>query len=1049
MATTSSFHGSAGHPDDRRPRRAELPRSDFRAAERAALVAFVALIAATGCGGGGGSRSSGISSHGALLSVEFPDPTDVNAEPTDTPPGAAPLLQQIVFTFDERPDPNDVGSSTLQIRDENGFPVPGTFDVDGEVVTFTPQLPTRPITIAPNGTVDAGGAGLQPGGAFTIRVSSATFHFVSQIDAGLLARFRDPTNPAGLLIGFRTGTDPSRFFAGPPVVAPAFLESDPVDGVTGVSPDLFTDPDHLFPPRRSFLLRFDAPVDPNVANVSGDTFQLIDLDDRPGDFPNGLPLGIDVSVLENALDHSVVEITPSGILPFGHQLALEYPSDLHGIAQSGALSGETTIAAAFTTATTTALAVNDVLAEDFDGNARQETDPAKIGTGILPANWNERGSGILEANLAFQGDGALGRFAPPPPAAGDTKVIVLDTTQQTFPLFDGSTPDAPVTTVLGGVFAFTDIDVPAGVVIQTLGDHPLVLTATGSVRLAGTIFVGGQDGNGDFAYDSAVTSVPGGAAVAGGGRGGEGHPILFFPPDQISTSNLVSPPFGGQGFGIDPADGAMKRNGGGGGQSGMIDNPDSKGNYSTNHELDCSQFRTTNPGVKVPGGGGGSMFLRGLRPGNADDGYSGKLKDGRGNVLPDGQGSYVIRAISDKLLHCGTPGSWPFFDDGTTTNDFFGTHGQLTRLIGGQGGGGGASNVEGYYCGIWCVHDKLTTNDAVCTDEDGGQNGKFGDSVGDARGGGGGGGGGAVLIQALGPIHLDGTARVDAHGGAGKGGESIGCSNFGGGGGGGAGGMVSLQSSSSIVVDAGAVVDVREGHGDDASDGDTYNGGVCSDDGGPDGAIGDGGHGGQGFVQLQVPLGQTATVIDAASAFPRANSKFDPLPWIDSNNTQNPVEFSPLSAALSKWFDLGRMVDRAPGSTPAFSFGGLDADGLVRTDADGNVLDPAGTDVVCDYLGEFDPVLHVYKTGKEPRQDFVPPNASVKVEFQGASAIVAGSKEIDPASVTSWSTSPTIADGLQFIRWRITFDLTAHTSDPISADTPRPAVQSIRIPARF
>ena len=1004
-----------------------------------------------GCGGGGGGSSSGgFDTHGKLLSVEFPDPSDVNPETTDTPPGAAPLLQQIVFTFDHKPDPNAVSSGSLQVRDESGFPVPGKFVVEGEVVTFTPQLPTRPVTISGNGAIDVGGAGLLPGAAYSIRVSSQTLPFISTIDKTLLARFRDPNNPSGILVGFRTTTDPSIFFAGPPLVAPAFADSDPVDGVTGVSPDLYTDPGQLFPPQRTFLLRFDAPVSPDLANVSDSTFRLVDLDDRPSGFPNGLPLGIGVAVLENELDHSVVEITPSGILPFGHQLALEYPTDLHGIAQTGALSGDATIAAAFTTATASSNPIDDALVEDFDTNARQETDPVQLGTGILPADWNVRGSGVLQAGFAFQGDGLLGRFAPPPPAAGDTKVIVLDTTTQPFPLFDGSTPDAPVYTVVGGVFPFTDIDIPAGVVIQPVGNNPLVLSATGSVRISGTIAIGGQNGTGEYAYDSAVTSVPGGAAVAGGGRGGEGHPILFFPPDQISISNLVSPPFGGQGFGIDPADGVMKRIGGGGGQSGMIDNPDSKGNYSTDHEPDiCNEFRLTNPGVKVPGGGGGSMYLQGFQPGNADGGYSGKLKDGRGNVLPDGQGGYVIRDISDRLLHCGTPGADPFFNDGTSQNDFFGTHGQLTRLVGGQGGGAGASNVEGYYCGIWCDHDAITTNDGVCNGEDFGPSGQFADSVGDARGGGGGGGGGVLLIQALGSIRLEGTALLDASGGDGRGGEAVGCSNFGGGGGGGAGGMLVLQSATSIRVVTGAVIDVREGTGDSASDGDIYNGGICSDDGGPDGAIGDGGHGGQGFVQLQVPLGQTAIVDDAASTFPRKNGKFDPLPWIDSTNSLNPVEFSPLSSALSKWFDLGRVIERSPGATPVFSFGGLDPDGFVLTDADGNVLDPAGTDIVCDDLGEFDPILHVYKPGREPKSDFIPPNASVKVEFQGASAIVAGSKEIDPASVTSWSTSPTIADGLQFIRWRITFDLTAHTSDPLSPQTPRPTVQSIRIPAQF
>jgi hypothetical protein len=1003
----------------------------------------LALLALVGCGGGGGGSSgSGFDSHGKLLAVEFPDPSDVNTEPVDTPPAQAPLLQQVVFTFDSNPDPNSIGNSSIQILDENGFPVPGRFVVEGPVVTFTPVMPTRPVTIGLDGSVDDGGAGLSPGGAFTIRLGTQTLHFISQISSTLLARFRDPNNASGILIGFRTGTDPTHFFAGLPLVPPTFLESDPVDGVTGVSPDLYTDPGNVFPPRRTFLLRFDAPVSPDLANVSGDTFHLVDLDDRPGGFPNGLPLGINVSVLENELDHSVIEISPSGILPFGHQLALEYPVDLQGVSQTGTLGGTTAIATTFTTATTSAGLVDDTLSENFDSNDRQETDPAQTGN-VLPANWNLRGSGLLQANFAFQGDGMLGRFAPPPPASGDTKVIVLDTTQQPFPLFDGSTPDAPVFTIVGGVFPFTDIDIPNGVVIQPLGNNPLVLTATGSVRIAGQIQIGGQNGNGDYAYDSAVTSVPGGAAVAGGGRGGEGHPILFYPPDQVSYSNLVSPTYGGQGFGIDPVDGVMKRIGGGGGQCGMIDNPNSNGKYSTDHELDCNEFRSSNPGVKVPGGGGGSMYLQGHRPGNSDGGYSGNLRNGRGNVLPDGQGHYTIRDIDDKVLACGQIGSWPFYNDGTGQNDFFGSRGQLKRLVGGQGGGSGASSVEGYYCGIWCDHDQDKSNDGVCNGEDFGPSGKYGDSVGDARGGGGGGGGGAVLIQALGAIVLNATGRIDAHGGDGLGGEAIACSNFGGGGAGGAGGMVIIQSATDIRLDAGTIINVQEGGGDSASSGDVYT--SCDNSG----SAGDGGHGGQGFVQLQVPAGQVPTVIDAATAFPRRNTKYDPLPWIDQSNTLNPVEFTPISVAVSTWFDLGRMIARQPGTTPTFTFGGLDANGVVLTDVDGHVLDPAGTDIECDYLGEYDEVHHVYKAGKEPQADFIPPNATVKVEFQGANAIVEGSKEIDPASTTLWGTSSSVANGFQFIRWRVTFDLTANTTDPLSPDTPRPTVQKVQVHSQF
>jgi hypothetical protein len=258
--------------------------------------------------------------------------------------------------------------------------------------------------------------------------------------------------------------------------------------------------------------------------------------------------------------------------------------------------------------------------------------------------------------------------------------------------------------------------------------------------------------------------------------------------------------------------------------------------------------------------------------------------------------------------------------------------------------------------------------------------------------------------------------------------------------------MVILQSGSSITVAAGGRIDVREGAGDNASDGDIA---YACDGGGSDGAIGDGGAGSPGFIQLQVPSGQVATVVDPDGSFPRRNSKYDPSPWLDPTNTFNPVEFTPVSVAISTWYDLGRTIARVPGATPAFTFGGLDAFGFVMTDASGNVVDPAGTDIVCDYIGQLDPITRQYKPGQEPRSDFIPPNASVKVEFEGANAVVEGSKETDPATITLWSPTPAVANGMQFLRWRITFNLAAAPGSTLSPDSPRPTIQSISVPAEF
>ena len=95
-----------------------------------------------------------------------------------------------------------------------------------------------------------------------------------------------------------------------------------------------------------FRLYFDAPLNPDPENL---LFLLVDLDDRSTD-PAGLPLGLNVSLLENERDRSVVEVWPSGILPFEHLLSLEAPHPLASLSDLvGKLEGST-IATTFTTA---------------------------------------------------------------------------------------------------------------------------------------------------------------------------------------------------------------------------------------------------------------------------------------------------------------------------------------------------------------------------------------------------------------------------------------------------------------------------------------------------------------------------------------------------------------------------------------------------------------------------------------------------------------------------------------------------------------------------
>jgi hypothetical protein len=971
--------------------------------------------------------------------VTFPDPNDVNLETPDDAPQSAPLVQPVVFTFSDAPDPSRINATVLPILDEStNLPVPGRYVIEDAVVTFVPDLPTRAAGTTSTGAIDDGGAGLEVNRGYTVRVGPKTFSFVASVDVALRTAFPDPLDAKGISITFRTMPAlTSDAFRALEAKAPQLVTADPVDGATGISPNLFSDPDALFPARRTFQLLFDAPINPDTTVLNDTVFQLIDLDDRPVQFPNGLPLGIDVRLLENRVDRAVVEITPTGILPFGHLLALQYDAELKGLSQTGSPAGGPLLATTFTTAVDPGGALRDSIVEEFDTNDREETDIAQIGNGNLPADWNRDRSGILQAALEFDGTGIIGRFVPTAPGGGGTNTIVLDTTSQSFPLPDGSTPDAPPGYVVtGGVFHFSDVDIPNGVQIKVAGSNPLIFKCTGSVRIAGDLLIAGENGSGEYAYDSAITAIPGGPATAGGGRGGEAHPVTFFPANTINYLTLVSPPWAATGFGIDPLDGVMKRIGGTGAQSGILDQKDSKGKYSTNFEFpSCDEFRQISNNCKLPGGGGGSM----LRAGDVAKDSNGNVMNGISNVFPDGTGKWTIR--DDTTCLAGVGGAHPFAPDGTISNDYYGKLGQLKRLIGGQGGGGGGTLCDNYYCGNWCKLDTDSANDACCTNGDLLPQAGRSPSVGDSRGGGGGGGGGAFLVQALGDISVEATGSILANGGNGGGGEGIGCSYWGGSGGGGAGGMIVLQSASTVVVQQGGVLDVRRGFGDSAALQNDY--ADCSD---TTGTPGDGGDGGHGLIQLQVPAGTVATVVNPGTTDTNGSIR-PPGSWIDPTNTLAPVEFTPISIALSTWHDFGRVIARG-GGLPTFSFGGLDGSGYVVTDGAGYVLAPATTDILCGYLGQIDPLTKTYMAGEEPRANFIPLNAKVKVEFQGADAIVEGSKEVDPATLTTWSPDVTTASGRQFIRWRVTFDTTADGS-PLTPATRRPIVERVEIHADF
>jgi len=76
-------------------------------------------------------------------------------------------------------------------------------------------------------------------------------------------------------------------------------------------------------------------------------------------------------------------------------------------------------------------------------------------------------------------------------------------------------------------------------------------------------------------------------------------------------------------------------------------------------------------------------------------------------------------------------------------------------------------------------------------------------------------------------------------------------------------------------------------------------------------------------------------------------------------------------------------------------------------------------------------------------------NATVRVEFQGAYAIRAGSHVPDADTMTGWVSDLRDLSSYPLVRFRITFDLDANPNFPFAPDSQKPGVDSLRVRAAY
>ena len=832
--------------------------------------------------------------------------------------------------------------------------------------------------------------------------------------------------------------------------------------------NLFSDPTT----RVAVMLQLNQSVDPASTNIASDRVRL---EFRPVTVPETVlwtNMPTTVALIKNCSDTgSTLRLVPGGILPQRSEVRVVITSEFSDlVGEKNALP--LTDDFIFRTreydfpSLTPSPDMADEHQESFvaSGNSPVSFEDTSPVFAVPTATW---GSGRLQANFDFSGTGGPGGDFDYLIPSGVT--IALDTSLFVIVGGPGFIP-SKTQTVVGGVLNVRNLMIEPGGKLVAAGSNPLIIQATGWVRVEGDIEVDGIPAADIATLNTGNIPEPGGPGIAGGGAGG-----------STSWLTTTSTPKGENGFGAFN----VTNLGGRGGESG----------YGTGAKNN-----------RRPGGGGGGTFGGPMVSGFTFGKVSEKGEDGNPNATGAISGGQPPRG--------GTTGPPPFVD-GDPDNDFWGKQvdattstviqGELPTPWAGAGGGGGGDAVNS----ATFPHPDWT----VSTDE---------------KGGPGGGGAGQLQILALGDIFIEGTGQLLASGGGGATGENtIGTDHLGGGGGGGSGGHVILQTPKKIFLDnhialytpvnpnnnnLRAIV-ARGGRGAKGASGfDSENAG---------------GDGGPGVLQMHV-LNLTDIVFDPAvitdvskvsepppvvlvpsyGPVSRAQSKWIPLGGATFD--PGPIGGSPGTTIVNFSFDGTDGDDLSPDAGRVDTSGGLVADlpplltsgtdpliaavgktleidasslantandiylrnpalmrefrvelngGLQVTQVVSATTDPADVtrlfltvqDTLPGVVGAYAIVPRFFRVVTGTAFDSLPANTYVKIEFQGAPEDASGNPDtttLNPWTADIQKLNVPAGAPLQFYRFRVEFNIDVNGTS-LDGNTPRPALDFLRTPFRF
>lgn len=824
----------------------------------AALSAALLLPA---CGGGGGSGSgtgdSQVSGNFGLLSSNLGN-------------GATWELNRLMeFEFNNPIDPDTVSFSTVRFTSNDvNQPVTGAFEIKpdgtGRTLVFRPHCPTSPGN--DNGSFVPGGHEYLLTIASSIKFGADVLRDVDgrPLTQGVSRTFYSPESAGSdLFVDYVSG--------------PLQLES--IEWPAGLN--LFSDPDGFV------RINFNQAIDARPGNLNSRNLYILFADGEVGTadedvFPEDNRLPGSLSVGDNCqADGSTVIFEVAGILPTNRKLKVVIKREFADIAgQENAADLSTpvytvpTLAEYFNDSTVAwgSTEVVDEYSNDFASTAELDL------TNGLPLPAADVGDGFVQASFDFPGEFTTQDFLL---NSGYSEIF---TNSQTFFTDSNNT----TFTVQNGVLSCRNFTIEAGSELRGRGENPLIIYATGEVRIDGRLNVSGNNAVWPTGLNSPQRPEGGAKGECGGGDGGTSSQEVFQETYRGSSGNGAFN-FSGQGgqggeSGFNQSSNTTSpyskqsinnlAGGGGGGTFAITSNvsphwyrwtkddkmPEIDKNFDADHMLfrdhATDPFNRLNHSVIYPytvfGGEDGMrgsswgcletdpnhpVGIYGMEDEKVDiilwyaDGSSADGGRGVGQRVslpwddPIGQPNPLtndpsqttaIDPFNEDGRMYGHPTDGPdggkagptiFSNDGSTANDFWGTRinadGSVTvgeLLVPWAGSGGGAS-------GDMVVYNRNGTDPLPDVfPEPNFPNGRINRY---RKGAPGGGGGGQVQVLAIGDIIIGGAGEIWARGGNAVGGESIGWT-YGqvSGSGGGSGGHIILSTASKLDLSA---VDILDG----------------------------------------------------------------------------------------------------------------------------------------------------------------------------------------------------------------------------------------------